>query len=266
MYLLLPKLMPKDFKKRYAQHATLTREKTKKRIELGAAEGRDDFFTDYLRKGTPAFNEMEQQSIEFIIAGSETTSTALTAQTYFLLRNPESLKRLQDEVRSAFTSVNEITGQSTARIPYLMGVIDEGLRLYPPLVTSPPRFSPGAVVDGHYIPAGVTVSTNTWTPARDPRYWYEPEKFLPERWIGDGFGDNKQASRPFLLGSRVCIGMNLSCVEMRLTLAKLVFTYDMEFAPSSRDLDFVKDSNYSILWVKPEVRVIFTPRKLEARQ
>lgn len=259
--LMLGNFLPKNFQERYAVHQTLTQEKTKKRIELGAAEGRQDFFTDILRKGIPPFEEMEQQCVNMIIAGSETTSTALTAQTYFLLRNPETLKRLQDDVRTAFTTVDEITGQSTAKIPYLIGAIEEGLRLFPPLPTSPPRYSPGDVVSGEYIPAGVVVSASPWTTARDPRYWYEAEKFLPERWVGDGYGDNRQAFRPFLLGSRGCIGINLAYVEMRITLAKVVFTYDMEIAPSSQNLDFVKASSFPILWKKPEFRVIFNPRK-----
>ena len=78
--------------------------------------------------------------------------------TYYLLKNPSVAKKLQEEVRGAFTSYGDINAASTTSLKYLHAVILEGLRIYPPLPFALPRVVPedGDVVDGHFLPAGVS--------------------------------------------------------------------------------------------------------------
>lgn len=89
-------------------------------------------------------------------AGSETTATALCGIFFYLGRHPRVYEILAREVRTAFSSEGDINIKSTARLPYLVAVIEEVLRIYPPGAETPPRVSPGDVVGGYYIPKGVS--------------------------------------------------------------------------------------------------------------
>ena len=82
-------------------------------------------------------------------------ATFLTTVTYFLLQNPEKLGKLRDEIRRSFSKVSQIDDASLHKMPYLAAVIEETLRIFPPFAAGLPRISPGAVVDGNYIPKGV---------------------------------------------------------------------------------------------------------------
>jgi cytochrome P450 len=95
---------------------------------------------------------------DFVLAGSETAAAALSAMTYYLLRTPEVMRKLQMEIRTSFKSYDAITSKSTLDLPYLGAVIAEGLRIYPPLPFGLPRVVPdgGDTVGGHFVPAGVS--------------------------------------------------------------------------------------------------------------
>lgn len=142
----------------------------------------------------------------FSLAGSETSATMLSGTTFYLLKTPHTLKRLNEEVRGAFECYSEITAKSTETLEYLNAVIEEGLRIYPPAAFGLPRTSPGANVCGHYIPKGVVVSLPMFTITRDPAFWSNPDEFSPERWIDPKNTDIREASQPFSLGPRGCIG------------------------------------------------------------
>lgn len=93
------------------------------------------------------------------IAGGETVSTTLAASTYYLLTNPETYIKLRQEIRTRYSNYDEIDVTSSLQLPYLKAVINETLRIYPPGPQGFPRVSPGAVVDGMYVPAGVSIPT-----------------------------------------------------------------------------------------------------------
>ncbi|KAI0424703.1 cytochrome P450 monooxygenase-like protein [Xylaria sp. FL1042] len=255
--LIMPFILPKGADESLKIHRTFCREKSQKRIELGDT-GRPDFFSHMLTRATMSEKEMMSQTASLVVAGSETTATSLSGTTFFLLKNPECMAKLQSEVRSAFKSIDEITGDSTATLPYLHGVIEESLRLFPPVPFSLPRHSPGALVDGHYVPKGTVVSVATMSMPRDSRYWHDGESFRPERWVGEGFNDEKKASLPFSMGPRACLGINLAYLEMRLALAKMVWLYDWELAVP-RD-EWVRDCKMRVLWKKPDLWVKYHPR------
>lgn len=93
-----------------------------------------------------------------IIGGSETTATLLSGVTFLLLTNPNALKKLTEEVRSAFKSEDEIDFVSVSNLTYMLACLDEALRMYPPVPTGLPRVVPkgGAVVCGNHIPENVS--------------------------------------------------------------------------------------------------------------
>lgn len=102
--------------------------------------------------------KLEANSSTLIIAGSETTATALAGITYLLVTNPEVLAKLTHEVRSAFASEDEITITSAAQLTYMLACLDEALRMYPPVAIGLPRIVPqgGTTISGYFVPAKVS--------------------------------------------------------------------------------------------------------------
>jgi cytochrome P450 len=92
-----------------------------------------------------------------IIAGSETSATLLSGSVFYLGKNPSIMKRLTQEIRSAFATSQEMTFRNTSNLSYLNAVVEESLRIYPPFVTSLARIPPssGAYVDGNWVPENV---------------------------------------------------------------------------------------------------------------
>lgn len=132
-----------------------------KRIALGP-DARRDFMTYLLRnqgedgKGMTR-EELIVNSRALIVAGSETTATALSGLTFHLTREPEVYRRLAAEIRAAFAAESDIDIRTTEALPYLHACLEETLRIYPPAAVTPPRISPGDVVEGQYIPKGVSL-------------------------------------------------------------------------------------------------------------
>lgn len=106
--------------------------------------------------------ELINTSELLIIAGSETTATLLSGLTYFLLKTPHTYAKVQEEVRSAFKSAEEITLTSTGQLPYLQACLEEALRMYPPVpIALPRRTKPeGAMISGHFVPGNVCTLLN----------------------------------------------------------------------------------------------------------
>ncbi|MCJ1470908.1 hypothetical protein MMC07_009556, partial [Pseudocyphellaria aurata] len=224
---------------------------------------RKDFYTRILENREPdAFSDIQlaAHASDFVLAGSETSSTCLSTITYYLFKTPHAAKKLQEEVRGAFASYSDINAASTASLEYMHAVILEGLRIHPPLPFALPRIVPkgGDTVDGHFLPAGTIVSTNPVAASLDPANFEEPHIFKPERWLGKNERDNLSASQPFSLGPRGCIGRSLGWVEMNTTLAKLHFKYDLELLEPG--VDWLEDSRMHTLWEKPSFRVQVTTR------
>ena len=102
---------------------------------------------------------LDTQMQLLIFAGSVTTAATLTAVTWFMLKNPDMMKRLQRELRDAFPTFEEIDVASTSKLPYLHAVIKEALRMHPPAPTSNPRYVDRPLtVAGHAVPPGVSFS------------------------------------------------------------------------------------------------------------
>ncbi|KAI1380476.1 benzoate 4-monooxygenase cytochrome P450 [Hypoxylon crocopeplum] len=124
-----------------------------------------------------------------------------------------------------------------------------------PLPFALPRVVPegGDTVDGHFLPGGMTVSTAPLAASNSSSNFEKPFEFIPERWMGENARDVLDASQPFSLGPRGCLGRNLAWMEMNTTLSKLHFKYDLELL--STELDWHRDSRMHTLWHKPEMMV-----------
>ncbi|KAL4878977.1 cytochrome P450 [Aspergillus karnatakaensis] len=172
-------------------------------------------------------------------AGSETTATALTGTMNYLVNyNRGSLRRLEEEIRGAFTSLESITLDALRDLPFLNAVIHEGLRLCPPVPWVLPRIVPegGSRICGRWIPGGTPVSIQAYTLNRSPTLFHRSTCFLPERWLTSSTSDStscfsndqRHVVQPFTIGPRACLGERLAWAEMRLILVKLVWMFDFE--------------------------------------
>lgn len=192
------------------------------RINMGSSD-RKDFMSYILRhnddKGMSE-GEIKQTAIILTIAGSETTATFLSGLIYLVLRNKRAYDRLVKEVRDRFQSYADINMLSTNDFTYMPAVVSETFRYYPPSPNCHPRIVPGEgeVIQGNFVPGDTTVGVYQWCAGHDPRNFYNPEEFLPERYLaekdhlpGDVAAsffedDKKQAVQPFSFGPRNCLG------------------------------------------------------------
>ncbi|KAK3690287.1 cytochrome P450 monooxygenase-like protein [Podospora appendiculata] len=251
-----PWFMTKKQAEIYEMHRRLTMEKIRKRIELGDL-AKDDFFSHVL-KGEMSEEELASQASTFMVAGAETIAIVLTGITVFLGQNKRAFDKLKDEIFGAFKDTAEIDGESTSRLPYLKAVVEEGLRLFPP-VSGLPRVSPGETIDGEYIPEGVIVMAETRVMGRDKRNFSDPDTFKPERWIDEKHTmDRRLTNLMFYMGPRGCMGMQMAHVEMRMILAKLVFAFDWELLDPEYNL--LRECRQLVQTQRAAVPVRFRPR------
>ncbi|KAI5927402.1 putative cytochrome P450 [Camillea tinctor] len=249
------------------QHKKLTIEKTQKRIAMGPSHKTQDFFAHALQHGTEEEKELKklsEQAMIFITAGAETNAHALGSTMWFLAHPDYAhcMKKLQDEVRGTFARYEDITGDRAAQLPYLQAVLDEALRMVPPAPAGPPRVSPGETVDGVYMPAGTYVSTDLWALHHDERNVERPWEFDPSRWLVAGEGEEGEAgtkrrqrpfTAPFSMGPRMCIGINLAWIEMRVALAKMVYAFDWEIEEGCPN--WLTENKLYVLWKKPKLMI-----------
>lgn len=175
---------------------------------------------------------IRDEVLTLLIAGHETTASALTWAWHLLATHPDTQDRLRREI-------NQVIGARApqyADLPHLTccrRVIEETLRLYPPAWLITRRAIEADVLDGHPIPAGVIVIISPYTIHRHPAYWTEPEQFRPERFASER-GDHpwpRWAYIPFGGGPRVCIGQNFGMVEAMLILAAVAQQFRFEPLP-----------------------------------
>jgi cytochrome P450 len=145
------------------EFARFASEKVDARIAQGTT--RPDFMSRVLENnrddGTGITRgEINATTVVLVIAGSETTATLLSGAVFLLLRNPAAMARVRKEVDDAFASADEISIQRVSHLPYLLAVLEEALRLYPPVPIALGRVTPkdGASVCGQWIPGDVSVT------------------------------------------------------------------------------------------------------------
>ncbi|KAK0631189.1 putative sterigmatocystin biosynthesis P450 monooxygenase STCB [Lasiodiplodia hormozganensis] len=155
-----------------------------------------------------------------IVAGADTTAVSLTYLTYAVLARPELRARLEDEVAGLR---GEWGDRECEALPLLNAVVNETLRLYGAAPGSLPRAVPpgGATLGGYFLPGGATVSTQAWSLHRDERLWRDAERFDPDRWLSlpPNTSPSSMSFQPFGAGTRICLGLHLALMELRLAAA-----------------------------------------------
>lgn len=172
--------------------------------------------------------------------GAFSTSGGISAALFYLSRNPKCYRRLSEEIRTAFSSDDEIhSGPTLSGCQYLRACIDETLRIAPPVPGTLWReVGPDgpAIIDGHVVPSGTEVGVNTYTIHHNEEYFPHPFAFKPERWLPSETPNEQiktalEAFIPFSIGSRGCAGKAMAYLESSLVLAKIVWHFDFRPAP-----------------------------------
>lgn len=242
-----------------ARYMAYSRAQLTERTKLGDETDRRDFFYHLLKARDPETGlgfstpELWGESNLLIIAGSDTTSTALAATLFYLVRSPAALAKVVEEVRSRFGDVEDIRqGAALNGCTYLRACVDEAMRLSPSVGGIVPRevLSGGMTVDGVPVPAGTVVGVPHYAIHHNEAYFAEPFRFAPERWIAGskmatasgvqeiGEGEvavAQSAFCPFSVGPRGCIGKGLAYVEMSITLARMLWLYEVRRAVGVAD-------------------------------
>lgn len=159
---LLPYFIPKRLVQMKEDHWAATVQTVERRLELDT--DRPDFMTPIInhnneKKGGLTRPEIMANMSLFIIAGSDSIATSLGGTTYYLLQNPEVMKRLSAEIESAFTSEEQITPQSVCQLPYLLACLAETGRIHPVGLSGQPMVVPpaGDTICGRWVPVGVSI-------------------------------------------------------------------------------------------------------------
>lgn len=206
-----------------ARYMQYSKGQAAERMKMGLDVDRKDFFYYLLKAKDPETGagfstpELWGESNLLIIAGSDTTSTALAATVFYLVHNPTEMKKLTDEVRTAFNDVEEIRmGTTLSSLQYLRACIDEAMRMSPSVGGLLPRevLAGGMEIGGNQIPAGTVVGVPHYTVQHNADYYPRPFDFRPERWIAgsltsvttDSVALAQSAFCPFSVGPRGCIG------------------------------------------------------------
>lgn len=171
---------------------------------------------------------IRDQLMTMLIAGHD-TGTALLAWTLYLLgSNPDAQARAHAEVDAVWDD----PGRGAAgleQLVYLERVIKESLRLYPPIHLGNRRAARDLEFQGYAIPAGMRVLYSIYLSHRDPRYWCEPDRFVPERFAPDhAHKPLPFAYVPFGGGPRFCIGAAFAQTEAKVILARLLRRFEFE--------------------------------------
>ncbi|XP_001362807.1 cytochrome P450 3A4-like isoform X1 [Monodelphis domestica] len=197
--------------------------------------------------------EILAQSIVFIFAGYESTSSVLSFLFYHLATNLEIQEKLQKEIDAVLPNKEAVTYDALVQMEYLDMVINENLRLYP-ISGRIERIAKKTVqLNGLTIPQGTVVMTPPYVLHRDPEYWPEPEEFRPERFSKE----NKESINPYVYlpfgaGPRNCIAMRFALMGMKVAVSRLL--QEFSFIPCKETPIPLKLNNQPLL--TPSVPIV----------
>jgi len=221
-----------------------------------------DFLSMYLLaedKSGKNFDDKEliDEIITLIVAGYETSAGTLNWAWYLIANNPNVEKRIHTESRSIFSVKGELNYESLINMHYTQQVLEETLRLYPPVwLFSRKSIYPDNL--GKYnIPVNSDLYLSPYILHRSREFWNEPEKFNPDRFDkADKANNHTNAFIPFSLGPRRCLGEYFSFLEMKIHLGYLINNFKIKKS-YQRDPDLNLGIN---LRSKNDIFLEFKPR------
>ncbi len=205
-----------------------------RRIEQGKPTGREDLVDRLLAAEDPetgvsmSRTDIVNELVTFLLAGQETTATALVTTLYLLAQHPE----VQDEVRAQVDDVLSGRACEASDIDDLTAIgraLHESMRLYPPVWGITRQCTEDSEVGGHTIARGRTVAVSQWVTHRDPRWWPSPTSFDPDRWDDPEVAErHRYGWFPFGGGPRACIGRRFALQEATIALAGILQRFRLQ--------------------------------------
>jgi cytochrome P450 len=186
------------------------------------------------RNARKRWSVMRDELVTILLAGHETTASTLSWTWYLLSGHPEAEAALHAE------AVEVLGGRTPGhedlvRLPYTTTVIQEAMRLYPPVWGLTRRSLAADEVGGYRVPAGADVMISPYTLHRHPGFWPDPDQFRPERFASSAaVTTHRYAYIPFGAGPRVCVGSHLGMMEATLIAAMVAREFRFELAVGAR--------------------------------
>ena len=173
--------------------------------------------------------QLRDEVVTMVLAGHETTAVALSWAWALLAQHPAVRARLDEELGRVLAG-RPPGAEDLAQLPYTRAVIDEAMRLYPPVYILFRRVIEDDVVCGYRVRKGTVVVVSPLVLHRHPAFWPQPETFSPERWLTPDPQRPRYAFMPFGGGPRQCIGNNFAILEAVLILATLAQRFSPRLA------------------------------------
>jgi cytochrome P450 len=166
--------------------------------------------------------QLRDEMMTIFLAGHETTANALAWTWHLLMRHPQVAARAVQEIETVLAG-RLPTAAEVPQLAFVEQVLLESMRLYPPAYVIGREALEDIEIDGYHVSAGTSVMMSQWVMHHDPRYFSDPDAFLPERWSDNEFRKQiRHAYFPFGGGPRVCIGNTFAIVEAVLILATIL--------------------------------------------
>lgn len=177
--------------------------------------------------------QLRDEAMTLYLAGHETTALTLTWSWYLLSQHPAAEQKLVEEWQRVLNG-RAPNPSDLAALPYTAAVISEAMRLYPPVYVIGREAVTDLELGGYRVKRGYTVLMSQWVNHRDPKYFADPERFSPERWL-DGLATRlpKFAYYPFGGGQRICIGSHFALMEAAIILSTVGQKYKFTLAPDA---------------------------------
>ncbi|KAK1433637.1 hypothetical protein QVD17_10551 [Tagetes erecta] len=184
--------------------------------------------------------------MDVLVAGTDTSSATVVWAMTALIKNPEVMKKVQNEVRTVVGEKGRVDEDDLPKLIYMKAVVKEVMRLYPPVPLLVPReTTKDTILNGYKIKQKTIVFINALAIGRDPKSWDSPEEFLPERFLGSDidFKGNNFELVPFGSGRRICPGMTMGMVAVDLLLSNLLYLFDWGLPNGMK----IEDIDYEVL-------------------
>ncbi|KAI1133306.1 cytochrome P450, partial [Nemania abortiva] len=201
-----------------------------------------------------------------IVAGSDTTSTALVTVFRYLAQYPQHVALLRAEIDNLpRTEVGDFDHMDLGNLKHIDGVINEALRLFPPVPTILPRMTPpeGLEIGGTFIPGNTTVFCPQFVVGRSTECYASPDEFIPERWYSQReLIRDASCFAPFSTGQYGCVGQPLAYLTMRATIARIIADYDIRSTPVEDLTAYDEKMQEHFTFAPPVLQLSFAKRQV----
>lgn len=183
----------------------------------------------------------------FLIAGYETTAITVANVSYLLAAHPDEQEKLFEEISEVCDPTGDITYDQAQKLKRLEAFILETLRLFPPVISFVSRVGNTDVQAGGFtIPKGSRVQASVLEVHMNPKYWPEPERFDPDRFV-DNNVSMQSHYLAFGIGPKMCLGRRFSLLELKISFALIIRDFRLRPTPQLKEAPTRKLLNIS-LW------------------